>query len=81
MPLANPDQPSHLRLLLHNQPVNLLELACHCIDLTLILRHFILLLLFGDQLITEVDIAIGLSILELEGVAIVFVGVLNIEDA
>lgn len=80
MPLANPDQSAHLCLLLHDQPVNFLELPCDCIDLTLVLWHLILLLLLGDQLITEVHIGIGLSILKFEGVAILFVGVLNIED-
>ena len=81
MALADADEPTHLRLLLHDQPVDLLELPRHRIDLTLVLWRLVLLLLLGDQLIAEVDIGVGLSVLELEGVAVVLVGVLNIEDA
>lgn len=81
MAFADPDEPTHLRLLLHDQPINLLELPRHSLNLTLILGRLILHLLLGDQLIAEVDVKIGLSVLELEGVATVLVGMLNIEDA
>lgn len=56
MAFADADEPTHLRLLLHDQPINLLKLPSHSLDLTLILGRLVLHLLLGDQLITEVYI-------------------------
>lgn len=81
MAFADPDEPTHLCFLLHDQPINLLKLPRHSLNLTLILGPLILHFLLGDQFIAEVDVKIGLSVLKFEGVAIVLVGVLNIEDA
>lgn len=81
MPAADADQTTHLRLLLHHQPVHPLELPRDPLNVRLVLLGKGLPLSAGRKLIGEVDFEQGVRCLELEGVSVVLEVMGDVENA